>query len=84
MTFELSQDMLDGMDDMGGLLPAHPPAAPTSAFFWQGQTSAIAPLLRPPPMARNTLTKSYSYPIEGREAGLASFHKRDALIRGGI
>jgi len=84
MSPELDQDMVDGMDDTAGLLPAHKPASRQSAFFWQGQPSEIAPLLRPSPMARTTQSKSYSYPVEGRDAGLASFHKREALIRGGI
>lgn len=84
MSPDLNQDMVDGMDDTAGLLPPHKPAARTSAFYWQGQPSEIAPLLRPSSMARTTEPKSYSYPVEGREAGEKSSNKRQALVRGGI
>ena len=86
MSPELSQDMVDGQDDMAGLLPAHLPASSNSAFFWRGSPSAIGATLKPSNKDRSkaAVNARYSYPVEGREAGLASFHKRDALKRGGI
>ena len=81
---ELNQDMVDGMDDTAGLLPAHKPAAKNSAFFWRGQPSEIAPLLRPHPMNRDPKPNSKSFPVEGREAGQKAFDKRQALLRAEI
>ena len=80
----LTKDMVDGMDDTAGLLPAHKPASRQSAFYWRGQPSEIAPLLRPHHMARDPKPNSKSFPVEGREAGEKSANKRHALIRGGI
>lgn len=84
MSPALSDDMVAGMDDTAGLLPAHKPASRQSAFFWRGQPSVIAPLLRPHHMARDPKPNSKSFPVEGREAGLKAFDKRQALLRAEI
>lgn len=80
----LTKDMVDGMDDTAGLLPSHLPASRQSAFYWRGQPSEIAPLLRPHHMARDPKPNSKSFPVEGREAGQKSFDKRQALLRAEI
>lgn len=84
MNNDFTRDMIDGMDDMAGLLPSHLPASTNSAFFWQGQPSAIAPQLRPHRMDRSTAARHYCYPVEGQVAGEASFHRRQAIRLGGI
>ena len=84
MNATITQDMADGMDDMAGLLPAHLPASTNSAFFWQGQPSAITPHLRPHRIDRSTAARHYCYPVEGQKAGEASFHRRQAIRLGGI
>jgi len=86
MSPELTQDMIDGQDDMAGLLPAHKPASRNSAFYWRGQPSEIGTLLRPSNKDRSANGKAnrYSCPVEGREAGEKSTNKRHALVRGGI
>lgn len=84
MSPALSDTMVEGMDEMGGLHLVHKPAAPTSAFFWRGQPSEIAPLLRPHHMARDPKPNSKSFPVEGREAGQKAFEKHQALLRAEI
>jgi hypothetical protein len=80
----LTQDMIDGADDMAGLLPAHLPASQQSAFFWKGQPSTVGAQLRPHRMDRSTEARHYSYPVEGQAAGEKSFHRRQAIRLGGI
>lgn len=42
---ELSDDMVDGMDEMAGLHLVHKPAARNSAFYWRtGEPSVFASL----------------------------------------
>lgn len=86
LTPQLTDAMVDGMDDTAGLLRAHKPATRQSAFFWRGQPSVIGALLRPSNKDRSANGKAnrYSYPIEGREAGQKAFDKRQALKRAGI
>lgn len=80
----LTQEMIDGADDMAGLLPSHLPASNNSAFFWQGQSSIVGAQLRPHKMDRSTEARRYCYPVEGQAAGEASFHRRAAIRLGGI
>jgi hypothetical protein len=84
MNFDFAQDMIDGMDDTAGLLPAHLPASQQSAFFWQGQPSVVAAQLRPQRIDRSTAARHYSHPVEGQAAGEKSFHRRQAIRLGGI
>jgi hypothetical protein len=84
MNATITQDMADGMDDMAGLLPPHPPAPTNSAFFWQGQPSIVGAQLRPRRVDRSTEARRYCYPVEGQAAGEASFHRRAAIRLGGI
>lgn len=79
----LTQDMIDGADDMAGLI-SHLPASQQSAFFWQGQPSAIGAKLRPNRIDRSTEARRYCYPVEGQAAGEKSFHRRQAIRLGGI
>jgi hypothetical protein len=80
----LTQEMIDGMDDTAGLLPAHLPASQQSPFFWRGTQSVIGAQLRPHKMDRSTEARRYCYPVEGQAAGEASFHRRAAIRLGGI
>lgn len=84
MNGPLTQEMVDGADDMAGLLPAHLPASQQSPFFWQGQPSVLAAQLRPHRMDRSTNQRHYAYSVEGQAAGRASTDRRDAIRRGGI
>lgn len=70
----------------------HKPAAPTSAFFWQGQPSVIGASLRKPTTnlrtwpkdSQNAKGQKYSPPVIGRAAEQRARDKRAALLRGGI
>jgi hypothetical protein len=84
MSVALGAEMVAGMDDMAGLLPAHPPAAQHSAFFWKGQPSALGAQLKPSNKDRSHTAGRNHITLTGRAQGQRDADRRDALKRGGI
>lgn len=80
MTFDLTQDMYDGMEDMGDFMHTDPPPFPTVA-----KAVGIPPCRASKLYTRNGLVTPWSrgITITGREQGEADAHRRDAIRRGG-
>lgn len=79
MTPSLTDAMVDGMDDMGGLLlkPQPPFVFPPSGFKHE----------RAPKIVRIkglVTVNRHGIPITGREQGAADMHRRAALCKAGI
>lgn len=94
MNHDITQAMCDDMDSTADFMHTSPPPfasiehavelpAP-SPFNWRGTPSILADQLRPHRMDRSTAARHYCYPVEGQQAGEASFHRRQAIRLGGI